>query len=131
MFLQNLLFPPEKRKLPLDKTIKVSLRVTHILSSSLFLGAVYYGTKTLPKLHLAIAVSGILLIAREVYKGGLWIIQIRSLFIWSKILILLWAISTRHLTIVPILSISILGIFSSHTTKKIRKRKFIPPYTYI
>lgn len=127
MFLQN---PTEKRKIPLDKTIKIALRVTHNLSSSLFLGAVYYDIKTLPELHLAIAISGALLIAREIYKGGLWIVQIRSLFIWSKILILLWVISTKHLTIVPILAISILGIFSSHITKKIRKRKFIPPYTY-
>lgn len=130
MPLRNLLFPTEKRKLPLDKTIKISLRVMHSLSASLFLGAVYYEIKTFPELHLAIAVSGSLLIAREVFKGGLWILQVRSLFIWSKILILLWAISTRNLTIVPILVITILGIFSSHTTKKIRKRKFIFPYTY-
>ena len=130
MSLQALLFPSAKRKIPFDKTSKLILRIAHTVSTSLFLGAVYFDVVPSFTLHIIIAISGFLIIIRETIKGGLWILQLRSLFIWSKSLLLIWLIWTGNISLVPVMTIYLLGVLSSHTTKKIRKRKIVPPYTY-
>lgn len=114
----------KKRNIPLDQPIKIILLFFHFIGFSAWYGGMLSGN-SIPFLFPAMtAVSGVLLVARELYKDGfVWLIVSEGALNMIKIMLLL-SVSVLKAYEGFIFGLVILcGILSSHLPEKIRERK--------
>ncbi len=125
MTIRQHLFPPEKRELRFNKLLKNLLRLIHILVFGIVFGGSYLNAAYGHVYHLIIVLSGLLMVLRAIYKNGRWMVQVRGFLTFLKIIILPLGIIGGGSTFQVILVVSIIGILSSHSPKKIRKYELI------
>ncbi len=110
-----------KRQIPLDLPIKMTLLFFHFIGFSVWYGGIILG-ESVPFLFPTItAVSGGLLIVRELYKDGfVWLVVNEGALNMIKIVLLL-SVSVFKGYEGPIFSLVILcGVLSSHLPEKIK-----------
>lgn len=125
MSIKALVFPDEKRKVPFDKVFKNIFRVIHILTFGVIFGSSFYNVNYNHIFNLIIVVSGILMILRENYKNGIWLVQTRGFMTAFKVSLLAVLFIDSSKIFYIIFSISIIGILSSHLPKAIRKKAWV------
>ncbi len=126
MNIKPTIFPVEKRKIPYDKVIKNLLRIIHVLTFAVIFGACFYKIEYNHYYNSIIVFTGLLMIFREIYKNGIWLVQTRGILTIIKICLIfcLIFISKSRLFHIVLL-VSIIGILSSHLPKHIRKYTLI------
>ena len=125
MTLKQIVFPEEKRKLPYDKVFKNIFRVIHILLFGVIFGGCFFNIRYDNNYNIVIVISGLLMMLRENYKNGIWLVQTRGILTAVKICILALIIISKENPFYTVLIVSLLGILSSHLPKTIRKYSLI------
>lgn len=86
----NWLVPPHKRPLPGKRWLSIILRSLHLVGIAGLAGAYLYSLPEAvwePYLLLGVG-SGFLLLARELYVDGIWLLQLRGQLVLFKLLLL-------------------------------------------
>lgn len=125
MSLKSLIFPSEKRKVPFNKVFKNIFRVVHVLAFGIIFGGCFHNVNYDNIFNLIIVISGILMILRENYKNGIWLVQTRGFLTVLKISLFAILFINSGSIFFVVCSISILGILSSHLPKDIRKKVWV------
>jgi hypothetical protein len=125
MNFKKIIFPQEKRKLPLDKLIKNILRLIHVMSFSVFFGGLYFGIKEATAYAPIASISGLLMMFREIYKNGIWICQIRGILTFFKLGLLSISFFYTGYFFQVITLVAVIGVLCSHLPKTIRKKILI------
>ncbi len=108
--------------IPYDQPIKTLLSIGHIFAFSLYYGATVVGTEMPIARAVAIA-TGVLLVAREVYRGG-WGWFARSDGICTLVKIVLIALDDLVGRFKPLMlsGVVLLGVFAAHLPDGVRKK---------
>ncbi len=86
----NWLVPHHKRPLPGKRWLSIMLRSLHLVGIAGLAGAYLYDvpeSQWQPYLLLAV-ISGLLMLAKELYVDGLWLLQLRGQLVVGKLLLL-------------------------------------------
>jgi len=116
----------EKRRIPYDQTIKITLLFLHFLGFSGWYGGILSGMKTFPLFPALTGLSGFLLMGRELYKDGwVWLVVTEGILNLVKVLLLvLVGVMGEHRS--SLLGIVLfLGLLSSHLPKEIREKRIL------
>lgn len=84
------LIPQQKRHLPGKRWLSIILRSLHLVGIAGLAGAYLFDqpeTAWFPFLILAVG-SGVLMVARELYVDGIWLLQLRGQLVLFKLLLL-------------------------------------------
>jgi len=90
MSLQSLLFPDPRRRLPASRWINIACRTVHLGATGVLFGAHWFHVPAdplYPFLWVAI-ISGLGMIAVEVYPTAHWVHQVCALFVYAKLALL-------------------------------------------
>lgn len=119
----SLLFPEKKRHIPAKRGLSLVLRTLHLIGIAGLAGAFLFALPAYQWqefLWLTLA-SGGLMVAKEIYTDGIWLIQLRGQVIIAKVLML--SVSWFYFQVmdswVYMLSIVLSGIIS-HGPGKLR-----------
>ena len=120
--LKKVFFPSEKRRGKGSRALRITLRTVHLLSFSVLYGGHWFG---LPKTELVpwlwwTVLSGVGLIAVELWSGFDWIFQLSCALVCVKLCVLLlvpvfWGHRTALLTVVIVI-----GSVGSHMPGSLR-----------
>lgn len=90
MTVASLLFPEQKRDFPSKRWVKISLRTLHLLGIAGFAGAFIQSVDPgLWKPFVALTlVSGLAMVAVELWTHGIWLLQVRGQAVIIKLLLL-------------------------------------------
>ena len=115
-----------ERHLPFDAVLKPLLLFFHFAGFSIIMGAFYFDEEPLPVYVFLVAVSGCLLIFRELYEEGfVWFLKTEGLLTIAKV-VMLSACAVSGAFRFPVLLLAILlGTATSHLPKQIKKRIWI------
>ena len=115
-----------KRKIPFDQPIKMTLLFFHIVGFSVWYGGIMLGN-SVPFLFPALtAVSGILLVARELFKDGfVWLVVSEGTLNIVKILLLLFVKVLKGYEGLIFSLVILCGLLSSHLPEKIREKRIL------
>ncbi|MFT5708109.1 MAG: hypothetical protein ACI9ES_002411, partial [Oceanospirillaceae bacterium] len=86
----NWLFPEKKRHIPAKRILSLALRTLHLIGIAGLAGAFLFAlpaSQWQEYLWLTLA-SGGLMVVKEIYTDGIWLVQLRGQVILAKILIL-------------------------------------------
>ncbi len=98
MAFADRLFPVHKRDFVGKRWVKVGLRTLHLMGLAGIGGAWFYTVEPsqwLPFLWLTM-VSGLLMLLVEVWSHGIWLLQVRGLAIFVKIILLSFSALLPH-----------------------------------
>lgn len=116
----------EKRMIPFDQPIKIAILFFHFIGFSVWYGGAVIGGEA-PAIFPAMAVvSGVFLVARELYKDGfVWLIVTEGVLTIVKVVLL--AVATALMIYeLPFLSIVMLcGLLSSHLPEEVKERRIL------
>ena len=115
-----------KRRIPFDKPIKIVILFFHFIGFSVWYGGAVIGGEA-PDIFPAMAVvSGVFLVARELYKdGSVWLRVSEGVLTMVKVVLLAVA-SALMIYEVPILSIVMLcGLLSSHLPEEVKEKRIL------
>ena len=110
------------RTSPYDPALKTLLSIGHIFSFSLYYGATVFGAD-IPLARSVVLITGVLLAAREVYKGGrTWFSRTDGICTLVKIVLI--ATDDLFTPLKPLIlsGVVLLGIFAAHLPDSVRKR---------
>jgi len=115
-----------KRKIPLDQPIKMILLFFHFIGFSVWYGGIILGNSVPFLFPTMTAVSGVLLVVRELYKDGfVWLVVSEGALNMIKIVLLL-SVSVLKEHEGFIFSLVLLcGLLSSHLPEKIREKRVL------
>lgn len=116
----------EKRAIPFDQPIKIAILFFHLIGFSVWYGGAVIGGEV-PAIFPAMAVvSGVFLVARELYKDGfVWLIVTEGVLTIVKVVLLAVA-CVLMISEVPLLSIVMLcGLLSSHLPEEVKERRIL------
>jgi hypothetical protein len=120
--LQRLVFPPEPRRLPGRRAIKILLRAIHVPCAGILSAAYLFdaGASAGSVWMVGTVVSGLLILLLDLYETGVFLLQVRGLVVLGKIA-LLAMLPLFEAYRVPVL-VGLLGIsvLSSHAPSGIR-----------
>jgi hypothetical protein len=116
----------EKRQIPFDQPIKITLLFFHFIGFSVWFGGVIIGGKV-PAVFAAITtISGVILAIRELYKDGLlWLVMYEGVLTIVKVAILFVAGFLRGWESCLLAAVMLCGVLSSHLPKDVREKRFL------
>lgn len=118
-------FNKMKRKIPFDQPIKLTLLFFHFVGFSVWYGGIMIGVNVPFLFPVMTAVSGILLVVRELYKDGLvWLLVSEGVLNMIKIVLLLVKVLKGYEELIFTLVI-LCGLLSSHLPEKIREKRVL------
>jgi hypothetical protein len=121
-FLQALLFPEPRRRLPHSRWWNIAARTVHLAATGLILGGHAFGAdadRLLPLLWVAIATGGVM-IAVEVYPTAHWAHQVCALFVYAKLAILCVIPFLWDHRVAMLLLVLVLASVGSHAPRRVR-----------
>ena len=116
----------EKRKIPFDQPIKITLLLFHFIGFSVWYGGIIMGAEV-PAIFLSMATgSGILLVIRELYKDGFsWLIETEGVLTLAKVILLAVAALLKGYEVFLFTLVMLCGVLSSHLPEKIREKRIL------
>jgi hypothetical protein len=116
----------EKRSIPFDQPVKITLLVFHFIGFSVWFGGVILG-KEVPAIFAAMTmISGVFLVIRELYKDGLfWLAMYEGALTIVKVAILFVANFLKGWESYLLLVVMLCGILSSHLPKEVREKRIL------
>lgn len=121
--LVNLFFPIQSRHFPYQRLVLDLLRSTHILCVSIFLGGLFFSPDAAQLQHwlLGIILSGLGLLAIEIYRTAAILFELRGLMVLSKLALLFYMFELNHASQLTLMMMLVfLSTLSSHSPKRIR-----------
>jgi len=113
-----------KRNIPLDQPIKITLLFFHFIGFSGWYGGMLLGDSIPFLFPVMTAVSGVLLVARELYKDGfVWLVVSEGALNMIKMVLLLSVSVLKEYEGFIFSLVLLCGLLSSHLPEKIRERK--------
>ncbi len=117
----------EPRRVPGIRALRTGLRATHIITFGALYGGHVYGIdpeRLLPALYATLASGGVFL-ALEVYRAPVWLVQIRGVATFVKLLLvasvaMLWDLRVPILTLVIVI-----GAVTSHMPSRFRYHSWL------
>ncbi len=122
-----LLFPPMPRDFCFKRHSKTLLRSLHLIGMAGVGGAYFYPAQPadwLPFLWLTL-VSGLLMVAIEIWSHGIWLLQLRGVAIMVKLILLLGvslpgAVVGSMIPVATIIVVIVISGIISHATRNLR-----------
>jgi len=116
----------EKRIIPFDQPIKIAILFFHFIGFSVWYGRAVIGGEAPAIFPAMTVVSGVFLVARELYKDGfVWLIVTEGMLTIAKVVLLVVA-CVLMIYEVPLLSIVMLcGLLSSHLPEEVKERRIL------
>lgn len=116
----------EKRKIPFDQPIKITLLLFHFIGFSVWYGGIIIGDRVPGVFPAMTTVSGVLLVIRELYKEGLvWLIETEGVLTIVKVMLLAIAGGWMRYEIHFLTIVMLCGLLSSHLPEKIREKRLL------
>ena len=115
-----------KRMIPFDQPIKIAILFFHFIGFSVWFGGAVIGGEAPDIFPVMTVVSGVFLVARELYKDGfIWLIVTEGVLTIVKVVLLAVATALMRYE-VPFLSIVMLcGLLSSHLPEEVKERRIL------
>lgn len=114
-----------KRKIPFDQPIKITLLLSHVIGFSIWYGGTVIGTEIPPLFPAITIISGVLLVIRELYKDGLeWLIVTEGALTIIKVVLLAVAGIFTEYKVLFLSLVMLRGLLSSHPPEKIIEKEF-------
>ncbi|MBU2510189.1 hypothetical protein KJ966_02590 [bacterium] len=122
MSLYRIFFPLESRSLWGKRWLNVVFRSLHLCSIGIYTGGVFFdiSSELVMPSYIIAALSGLAIMAMDLYSNGKWIFQNRGLFIVIKIVLLGVLPHLGSYTRWGVLGIIIFSSYISHATADVR-----------
>jgi hypothetical protein len=114
--------PTQARPLPGARVLRTTLRTAHLMAFGALYGGHVYGASTqrLAPALLATVATGGLLMALEIYRTPVWVVQVRGFATLAKIGLVVGSSNAPGLAI-PLLTLTVaIGAVSSHMPGRLR-----------
>ncbi len=116
----------EKRRIPFDQPIKITLLFFHFIGFSGWYGGTIIGMNTPAMFPAMTTISGILLIIRELYKDGfIWLFMNEGALTIIKVGMLFLARPLKGCESYLFSIVMLFGILGSHLPKEVRERRVL------
>ena len=115
-----------KRQIPFDQPIKIAILFFHFIGFSVWYGGAVIGGEV-PDIFPAMAVvSGMFLVARELYKDGfVWLRVSEGVLTMIKVVLLVVTVGFIGYVVVFLSVVMLCGLLSSHLPEEVRERRFL------
>ena len=115
-----------KRQIPFDQPIKIAILFFHFIGFSVWYGGAVIGGEV-PDIFPAMAVvSGMFLVARELYKDGfVWLRVNEGVLTMVKVVLLVVTVGFIGYVVVFLSVVMLCGLLSSHLPEEVRERRFL------
>ncbi len=120
--LPGLIFPTEPRHLPGQRAIKIVLRGFHVLCAGVLTGAYLFEVESDLRVTwlLATLVTGLLILAVDLFESGAFLLQVRGAVLLAKILLLAFLPHLGDLQALVLCGVVVVSVISSHAPSKVR-----------
>lgn len=116
----------EKRIIPFDQPIKITLLFFHFIGFSVWYGEAVIGAERSAIFPLMAVFSGVLLVVRELYKDGfVWLIVTEGALTIAKVALLIVATALLKYEASILTIIMLCGLLSSHLPERIREKLIV------
>lgn len=122
MSLYSLIFPAENRSFPLMRWLKITLRTIHLVGIA-GMGGIFFSTPPNYQFFpfaVLLFLSGSFFVAIELWSNGVWLIQLRGIFIYLKLFFLSFIYIIPGYEIIIIILLIIISGFISHAPANVR-----------
>ncbi len=118
----GLIFPTEPRHLPGQRSIKIVLRGFHVLCAGVLTGAYLFEVESELRMAwlLATLITGLLILAVDLFESGAFLLQTRGAVLLLKILLLAGLSSFGGYKGLVLCLIVVVSVISSHAPSKVR-----------
>ena len=116
----------KERRIPFDQPIKITLLFFHFIGFSVWFGGVVSNGDIPAPFAAVTAISGVILVIRELYKDGFfWLVTAEGAITIIKVAMLLMPRFLNGIEIYLLPMVMLFGIFSSHLPKEIREKRIL------
>ena len=118
----RVLIPPEPRRFPAQRWVKIIARSFHVVLSGIFLGALVFEIDPATRLpwFLATLLSGLFMICVDLYESGAFLLQLRGLVVTVKLLLLALLPVFGAAAVWVLAAIAFFSVISSHASSNFR-----------
>ena len=122
MSLFRSIFPEQSRTFAAQRWTKISLRTVHLLGIAGLGGGFLYPTpEQFWKPYLIVTlISGLAFMLQEIWSNGVWLIQVRGIAVFLKLIILSFLLFSNGFEVVIIFSVIIISGVISHAPGELR-----------
>lgn len=118
----RLLIPPEPRRFPGQRWVKICARSLHVVLSGIFVGALVFEVE--PELRLpwflATMLSGLLMMCVDLYESGAFLLQLRGVIVVTKLVLLGLLPQFGAAGVWVLAAVAFFSVISSHATSGFR-----------
>ena len=116
----------EKRRIPFDQPIKIAILFFHFIGFSVWYGGAVIGGEVPDIFPAMTVVSGVFLVARELYKDGfVWLRVSEGVLTMVKVVLLVVTVGFIGYVVVFLSVVMLCGLLSSHLPEEVRERRFL------
>ena len=110
------------RSFPGIRWVRISLRTAHLIAMGLLVGGVAAGTtpEFLQGAYWGTLASGALFVGIELYQSLNFLVQVKGLAVFAKLLLLIGAFETRESSLSLLIAAIVIGGLSSHMPGRFR-----------
>ncbi len=114
--LLSKLFPKQSRSFPGQRWAKIALRTIHLLGiAGIGGGLIYPSPEPFWKPFMVVIIlSGIAFVSLEIWSNGVWIIQVRGMAVFTKLIILFFLFTSMGSEMLLTFAIIIISGIISH-----------------
>ncbi|MBE9504829.1 MAG: hypothetical protein IME96_11705 [Proteobacteria bacterium] len=122
MSLFRSIFPEKSRTFSGQRWTKISLRTVHLLGvAGMGGGFLYSSPEQFWKPYLiATLISGIAFMLQEIWSNGVWLIQVRGIAVFLKLILLSFLLFSSGFEVIIIFSVIIISGVISHAPGELR-----------
>jgi hypothetical protein len=120
--LVQVLLPPEPRRYPGQRWLKMTARAAHVVLAGIYLGALVFRIEPAaaePWLRAAL-LSGVLMACLDLCESGAFLLQVRGLVVVGKLLLLALLPSLGAAGVWAVAAVALLSVISSHAPASVR-----------
>ena len=122
MNILKALFPKQSRTFAGRRWAKITLRTVHLLGVAGIGGGLLYPSPEpyWKSFMIVIVISGIAFVLLEVWSNGVWLIQIRGMTVFVKLIILFFLLFSSGFETIKVFAVIIISGIISHAPGDIR-----------
>lgn len=120
--LFRVLIPPEPRRYPGQRWVKMCARSSHVIFVGIYLGALVFRIDTTGRLpwFLAALLSGFLMVCLDLYESGAFLLQLRGMVTACKLVLLALLPLFGGAAVWVVAAVAFCSVISSHASSKFR-----------
>jgi hypothetical protein len=120
--LFRILIPPEPRRYPGQRWVKMCARSCHVILAGIYLGSLVFRIDTPDRLpwFVAALLSGFLMVCLDLYESGAFLLQLRGLVTAAKLALLALLPLYGDAAVWVVAGLAFSSVISSHASSKFR-----------